>query len=148
MALLSRILIVILAFLAASLTAAVVITIGVLVREWDDLLAFADLSIAWWMAGFFSLVVSGVGLLPALVVIACAEALRIRSVLFYAAVGGLGLVALYYGFGFAERMGTFTGAREAEIMAGAGIAAGFVYWALAGRHAGKWREAPPAARGE
>src|SRR5437667_302814 len=81
-ALLGRILIVILAFLAASLVAAVVITIGVLVREWDDLLAFADLSIAWWMAGFFSLVVSGVGLLPALVVIACAEALRIRSALF------------------------------------------------------------------
>jgi hypothetical protein len=30
--------------------------------------------------------------------------------------------------------------RELEIMAAAGIVAGFVYWAIAGRNAGRWRE--------
>jgi len=30
--------------------------------------------------------------------------------------------------------------REVEIMAGAGIVAGLVYWLIAGRNAGAWRE--------
>jgi hypothetical protein len=41
------------------------------------------------------------------------------------------------------------GGRGAEIMVGAGIVAGFVYWALAGRNAGYWRKpsaGPDAAR--
>jgi hypothetical protein len=32
------------------------------------------------------------------------------------------------------------GGRGVEIMAAAGIVAGFVYWALAGRNAGAWRK--------
>jgi hypothetical protein len=36
--------------------------------------------------------------------------------------------------------------RDLEIMAGAGIAAGFVYWAMAGRKAGEWREENPNPR--
>ncbi len=30
--------------------------------------------------------------------------------------------------------------REVEIMAGAGIIAGLVYWLIAGRNAGEWRK--------
>lgn len=142
MALASRIAVIVVAFLAASLVAGIVIAVGVLVREWDDLIAIADPHVAWWMAGFFAFVVAGVGFVPTFLAIAFAESYRVRAVLFYAAVGGLGLVALYYGFGFATR-GLPTG-REVEIMAGAGIAAGFVYWAIAGRNAGKWREGAPS----
>ena len=37
--------------------------------------------------------------------------------------------------------------RHLEIMTGAGIVAGLVYWMIAGRNAGAWREAAaPAAR--
>jgi hypothetical protein len=138
--LLSRVLVVLFAFLAAGLTAGIVITIGVLAREWDDLVAITDPQIAWWMAAVFTFMVSGAGLIPAFLLIVLAEGFRVRSVLLYAAAGGLGLVALYYGLGFAER--ALPVGREAEIMAGAGIAAGFVYWAIAGRNAGAWR-APP-----
>ena len=35
--------------------------------------------------------------------------------------------------------------RHLEIMTGAGIVAGVVYWMIAGRNAGAWREPPPAA---
>ena len=35
--------------------------------------------------------------------------------------------------------------REVEIMAGAGIIAGLVYWLIAGRNAGAWR-VPPLPR--
>jgi len=33
--------------------------------------------------------------------------------------------------------------RHLEIMTGAGIVAGLVYWLIAGRNAGAWRERPP-----
>jgi hypothetical protein len=128
------------AFLAASVVAGIVITIGVLLREWDDVTAIADPHVAWWMAAFFAFIVAAAGFVPAFLVIAFAEGYRVRSVLFYAATFGLGLVALYYGFGFATH--GLPAGREVEIMAGAGIAAGFVYWLVAGRNAGRWREAP------
>ncbi len=95
------------------------------------------------MIGFFTLIVSAKALFPAMLVIAVAEGFRIRSVLFYAIAGGAGLVGLYYGLGLTERGpagGLLTG-RDLEIMAGAGIAAGFAYWAIAGRSAGAWRDA-------
>jgi hypothetical protein len=138
MPLLSRIVVIVAAFLAAAIVAGIVITIGVLVREWDDLVAITDPHVAWWMAAFFAFIVGGAGFVPAFLVIVFAEGYRVRSVLFYAATGGLGLVALYYGFGFATH--GLPAGREVEIMAGAGIAAGFVYWMIAGRNAGKWRE--------
>jgi hypothetical protein len=62
----------------------------------------------------------------------------LRSPLFYGALGGAGLVALYYALGLADR-GILVG-RDLEIMAGAGIAGGFVYWVIAGRKAGAWKE--------
>lgn len=137
MALIVRILVVLFAFLVASLVAAFVITLAVLM-EWEQVLSPADSSPAWLAVGFFGFIVSGMGLLPAFLVIALAEAFCVRSVLFYAAAGGVGLVALYYGLGLGERgeAGGLLVGRELEIMAGAGIAAGFVYWAIAGRNAG------------
>ncbi len=142
-ALVRRILVVLLAFLLASAVAAFVITFAILL-EWERILAMTDSSAGWLAVAFFGLIISAKGLLPAILVIALAEGLRIRSPLFYAAVGGAGLVGLYYGLGLAERgsgSGVLVG-RDLEIMAGAGIAAGFVYWAVAGRKAGEWRATP------
>ena len=104
--------------------------------EWQEI--FAGSGAGWLVVGFFGLVVSIKAGLPALALIALAEGFGIRSVLFYAVAGGAGLVALYYGLGLAEH-DVLVG-RDLEIMAGAGIAAGFVYWAIAGRKAGCWRE--------
>jgi hypothetical protein len=137
-ALARRVLVVLAAFMAASVVASLVITLAV-VLEWEQILAMTDSSAAWLALGFFSLIVSATALLPAMLVIALAEALCLRSPLFYAAVGGAGLVGLYYALGLTERGGLL--GRDLEIMAGAGIAAGFVYWAIAGRNAGAWRGA-------
>ena len=130
-----RVLVVLAAFLAACCVAAFVITFGMLM-EWQEILA--GTGAGWLTLAFFSLIVSAKALLPAMVLIALAEGLRIRSSLFYAVSGGLGFVALYYGLGLAARDVAL--GRDLEIMAGAGIAAGFVYWLLAGRKAGCWRE--------
>ena len=134
-----RILVVLAAFLVASLVAAFVIAFGMLM-EWQEILA--GTGTGWLAVAMFGLIVSAKGLLPAMLLIALCEGLRIRSSLFYAASGGLGLVALYYGLGLAER--DVVAGRDLEIMAGAGIAAGFVYWMIAGRKAGCWREEAPS----
>ena len=98
-------------------------------------------SAGWLLVAFFGLILSAKTLLPAALVIA-GEALALRSPLFYAALGGAGLVALYYALGLADRGpgGGIPAGRDLEIMAGAGIAGGFVYWAIAGRTAGAWKE--------
>jgi len=99
----------------------------------------------WLAFGVFGLVASLKGVLPALLVIAITEALNIRASLFYAAAGGLGLVGLYYGLGLASGEPDLLIRRDLEIMAGAGIAAGFMYWIIAGRKAGAWRRPRPPA---
>jgi hypothetical protein len=141
MTLIVRMLVVAAAFLVASMVAAFVITFAVLM-DWEQVLSMTGVSAGWFAVSFFGLIVSAKGLVAALLVIVLAEALRLRSPLFYAAAGGLGLVILYYGLGLAERGpgGDALVGREVEIMAGAGIAGGFVYWAIAGRNAGAWRE--------
>ena len=136
--LLKRILVVLAAFLVASFVAAFVIAFAVLM-EWQEIFAGGDGSTGagWLLVGVFGFVVSIKALVPAVLLIGLAEYFAIRSVLFYAVAGGAGLVALYHGLGLAER-DVLVG-RDLEIMAGAGIAAGFVYWAIAGRKAGCWR---------
>ena len=132
-----RALAVMLALIVASMVAAFVIAFAI-VMEWQDVIAGTG---AGWLAlSVFGLIASIHGVLPALLLIVITEALGIRSVLFYAAVGGLGLVGLYYGVGLAAREPPVLLGRDLEIMAGAGIAAGFVYWLIAGRRAGAWRE--------
>jgi zinc transporter ZupT len=97
---------------------------------------------------FGTLFVSGLALLPALLVIVLAEAFAIRTVIYYALAGAAVAAFLYLSFrGFdtlALRVNGFA-RRELEIMAAAGIFAGFVYWIIAGRNAGAWRR--PGSRG-
>jgi hypothetical protein len=81
---------------------------------------------------------------PAVVAILIAETVALRSVIFYAVAGGA--VGLFCGYmlGFVEPMPQFQFdmplRTNFELLAAAGIAAGFVYWLVAGRNAGLWRE--------
>jgi hypothetical protein len=95
------------------------------------------------VVGFTAFFVSGFALLPMLLIILVAESFGWRSVLFYAAAG-LGL-ALFFRSLLTVQGQNFFG-RDLEIMAAAGIAGGLVYWMLAGRNAGRWRETVSQAR--
>jgi hypothetical protein len=139
------------AFLVASLAAAMVMLIGVALPIWQDVLTpGVEQGVFSVIAGFGAIFISAVAMLPAMIVVGIAEAFRLRSFLFYAACGALGMLWLYYGMGFAPAAGPPV-AREFEIVAAAGIAAGLVYWLIAGRNAGRWqglegkRRPPPAA---
>jgi hypothetical protein len=142
LALLGRILVVLVALLCASLAASAVLTVAVLVREWNDLLLLSrETGTLAVVVGLGGVVISAVALVPALLVVTVAEAYGWRSVLVYAGLGlALALWAYHGGYDLVGPEAPLT--RDAETSAAAGIAGGFVYWLLAGRRAGLWRSVP------
>jgi hypothetical protein len=137
-----RLFLILLGCLAASLAAAAVLTVAVAMSAWSGLdLDMLDDGVFGHAVAFVALFLSLFAALPVLAVIVVAEAFAIRSVLYYAATGAAVTSLLYFSAtgwstlalavdGFARR--------ELEIIAAAGIVAGLVYWAIAGRHAGRW----------
>ena len=147
MALIGRIFVVGFAFLVASLAAAMTFAIALMLPDWGDVLADSmHRGVFSVVVGFGAFFISMFALIPAMIVIGAAEAFRLRSVLIYAALGGAGMLALYYGYG-AGWSDVPPNAREFQMVAASGIVAGLVYWLLAGRNAGRWCERPePAGR--
>jgi hypothetical protein len=139
MAVIVRIMMVILAYILACVAASIVLTIGTLTPEWDDLASLGLQSAAVWSVVVIgAAVIATLAMLPALLVIALAEGFALRSILVYAALGGVLGLGLRYGLDFAGHVGEPDGdlARERQVIAAAGIAGGLVYWLCAGRKAG------------
>jgi hypothetical protein len=144
-ALIARILIVLFALLVACVVAAVAAAFGMVLP--------ASLSIEDPKPDGIALAVATIGIfasfhaillyatLPAMLVIVLAEALRLRSFLFYGFAGAALALGPAYGWdlSFLRIADDDFGTPGLETVAAIGIAAGFVYWALAGRNAGQWR---------
>jgi hypothetical protein len=142
MAVLVRIAMIVLGYVLACIAASLILTVGTLTPEWDDLTALGLQSVAVWavvMVG--AAVIGGIAMMPALLVIALTEGFSWRSSLIYAALGGVLALSLSYGLDFAGYSGDPENplVREREVLAAAGIAGGFVYWLFAGRKAGSWK---------
>jgi hypothetical protein len=151
MALIGRLFVIFFAFLAACLVAGVVVVGAIMFPEFSDLGAGpVDPGVLNIILGFGFIFVSGFALVPAMIVVLITEAFSIRSALTYAVGGGLVGLACYLGLvPFDTQQLQFEGVvrRHLEIMTGAGILAGVVYWIIAGRNAGVWRvPAPPLRR--
>jgi hypothetical protein len=146
MALIGRLFVVFFAFLAACLVAGLIVVLAVLFPEFSDLgTGPIDQDAFNIVLGFGFIFISGFALLPALLVVAITEAFYVRGVLTYAVGGGVVGLACYLGLiPFDPDTLSFHGIvrRHLEIMTGAGIVAGLVYWMIAGRNAGAWREPP------
>src|SRR4030081_1213551 len=143
MALIGRLFVILFGFLAACLAAGMIVVGAVLYPEFSDLatgpIAPSALNL---VPGFGFIFISGFALLPAMIVVAITEAFYIRSALAYAVGGGVVGLACYLGLvPFDPATLRFDGIirRHLEIMTGAGIVAGLVYWIIAGRNAGAWR---------
>ncbi len=146
MALIGRLFVILFGFLAACLVAGMVVVAAVLFPEFSDLgtgpIDQGGLNI---VLGFGFIFISGFALLPAMIVAAITEAFYIRGALTYAVGGGLVGLACYLGLvPFDPTTLSFDGIvrRHLEIMTGAGIVAGLVYWMIAGHNAGAWRVPP------
>jgi putative copper export protein len=146
MAIVGRILMVIIAYVLACIAASLVLTIGTLAPQWDQI-APPDVPsvVLWSVVGVSTAVIAIVAMLPSFLVIALAEGFAWRSVVLYGVLGGVLALALTYGIdfaGYARDLGpglnsTFT--HEREVLAASGIAGGLVYWVFAGRKAGLWK---------
>ena len=143
MALIGRLFVILFGFFAACLVAGMIVVAAVLFPEFSDLgIRPIDQDALNVVVGFGFIFVSGFALLPALIVVAIAEAFYIRRALAYAVGGGMVGLACYLGLvPFDTETLRFDGIvrRHLEIMTGAGIVAGLVYWIIAGRNAGAWR---------
>lgn len=144
MRLLGRVLRVLFAFATASTVAALVVTLGLLLPSLADQgpTAARD-DVVGLLVGVSAVLIGTVALIPSALVIVIAEGFRLRSFAFYALAGAA--IAGYCGLG-----GGFDGDLEfnhaSEVLAASGIAAGLIYWLLAGRRAGAWRNGEAPAR--
>jgi hypothetical protein len=140
--LIGRLFVILFAFLASCLVAGMIVLGAVLFPEFTDL-GIGNIDPALNVVlGFGFIFISGFALLPALIVVLITEAFYIRSVLAYALGGALVGLACYLGLiPFDPQTMRFDGIvrRHLEIMTGAGIVAGLIYWLIAGRNAGAWR---------
>jgi len=146
MALIGRLIVIFFAFLAACFVAGTIVVVALLFPEFSDLgPGFVDQGTLNIVLGFGFIFISGFALLPAMLVALITEAFSIRGILTYAVGGAVVGAACYLGLvPFDPDTLRFEGIvrRHLEIMTGAGIVAGLVYWMIAGRNAGAWR-APP-----
>ncbi|MBV8924885.1 MAG: hypothetical protein JOZ74_05890 [Bradyrhizobium sp.] len=147
MALIGRLFVIAFAFLAACLVAGMVIVAAIMFPEFSDLGSGpVDQGAIDIILGFGFIFISGFALLPAAIIALITEAFSIRGALTYAVGGAIVGLACYLGLvPFDPETLRFQGIvrRHLEIMTGAGIVAGLVYWMVAGRTAGAWREPPP-----
>ena len=146
MALIGRLFVILFGFLAACLVAGMIVVGAVLFPEFSDLGAGpVDSGALNIIIGFGFIFISGFALLPAMIVVLITEAFYVRGALTYAVGGGVVGLACYLGLiPFDPATLHFEGIvrRHLEIMTGAGIVAGVVYWMIAGRNAGAWRQPP------
>src|SRR5215475_6753702 len=143
MALIGRLFAIAIGFLAACLVAGMIIVIAVLFPEFSDIgTGPIDQGVFEILVAFGFIFVSGFALLPAAIIALLTEAFSIRSVLAYAIGGAVVGAACYLSLvPYDTDTWQFHGIvrRHMEIMTGAGIVAGLIYWMIAGRNAGAWR---------
>lgn len=144
MAMIGRLFAIAVGFLFACFIAGLIVVIAILFPEFSDLgdgpIDQGALNV---LIGFGFIFVSGFALVPAMLIALITEAFAIRSVLAYAIGGGAVGAACYLGLlPFDPDTFRFDGIvrRHLEIMTGAGIVGGLVYWLIAGRNAGVWRQ--------
>jgi hypothetical protein len=150
MSLILRLVVIAFGFAASCLVAGAVIVVALLFPELSALdNGVLDRNAINVLLGFGFVFVSGFALLPALLIVLLTETFAIRSALAYAGGGALVGLACYLGLvPFDAEALRFDGIvqRHLEVMTGAGILAGFVYWVIAGRNAGRWRARRAAPR--
>ncbi len=145
MSLFLRILMVLFALWVAVMAAGGTIAIGMFAPEWGMMETDPVDRAMFFVVAFFATSFAGtVAILPAFLLVTVAEAFSLRSFLYYGTAGALIGLLGYFGSNISARLEDTTDitpvAHSLELVAAAGIVGGLVYWLLAGRNAGRWRE--------
>ncbi|MDR3485140.1 MAG: hypothetical protein P4M05_09540 [Bradyrhizobium sp.] len=155
MAALKRTLLILTAFVAGNFVAVNILLAGKMLADFSNLYYYSRWEYAGGpLVGYLLLVLLGTAgnclmvLLPTLAVLIFTETLKIRGRWFYMLAGGTGAFLL----DVACTRFDLIGARsfcvkltlgEVAIVSVAGIAAGYVFWRIAGSRAGDWRARVP-----
>ena len=145
MSLFGRIIVIFFALILAIVAAGVVLAIGIVAPDWAGIDSDPFERVSFFIVSFFATsLVGAVAMLPALVVIIIAEAARWRNFLYYGVGGALVGLASYFGSDISVRLENTTDVTPVgntlQLAAAAGIIGGLVYWVVAGRNAGRWRD--------
>jgi hypothetical protein len=144
MVLIGRLFVICFAFGVACLLAGGIVVFSILFPEISALeTGMLDPNALNILLGFGFIFFSGFALLPAVAIVTITEAFDVRGVVAYAIGGAMVGLACYLGLiPFDTDTMRFDGIirRHLEVMTGAGIVAGLIYWLIAGRNAGKWRQ--------
>jgi hypothetical protein len=145
MSLLGRIIVICFAFIVASTAAGIALAIGIISPDWAGADSDPFERISFFAFAFFATsFVGAAATLPALVLIVLAEAARMRSLLYYGVAGAVVGLAAYFGSDISARLDNTTDVvpvgHALQLAAAAGIIGGLVYWLIAGRKAGAWRD--------
>jgi len=145
MSLFGRIIVIFFALILAIIAAGIALAIGIVAPDWAGVDSDPFERVSFFIVSFFATsFVGAVAFLPALVVIVITEAAQLRNFLYYGVGGALVGLASYYGSDISMRLENTTDvapvANALQLAAAAGIIGGVVYWLVAGRNAGRWRE--------
>ena len=143
--LIGRIFVILFSLIVAIMGAGVMLAIGIIAPDWPWLDSDPVERVMFFAVSFFATsFVGATAFVPALLLIAVAEAMRLRSVLYYAVAGAVVGLASYFGSDVELRLENTTDVTPVghalQLAAAAGIIGGLAYWLLAGRNAGRWRE--------
>jgi len=149
MSLFGRIIMILFALILAIVAAGITLAIGIIAPDWAGIDSDPVERVSFFIVSFLATsFVGAVAILPAALFIVISEAARLRSFLFYGVGGALVGLASYFGSDISVRLENTTDvppvANALQLAAAAGIIGGLVYWLVAGRNAGRWRE-PKAA---
>ena len=133
------------ALILAIVAAGLALAIGIIAPDWAGIDSDPVERVSFFIVSFLATsFVGAVAILPAALFIVISEAARLRSFLFYGVGGALVGLASYYGSDISVRLENTTDvppvANALQLAAAAGIIGGLVYWLVAGRNAGRWRE--------
>jgi hypothetical protein len=134
------------AFLVSCMVAAVTIAYGLIAPEIPELRGAPEFALLLlFFGGAAGVVTPFYVFAPSFIAILAAEMLSLRSVLYYAIAGALIGALAYFTTDVSARIAgngpVVPITQELQWLTAAGIIAGFVYWLIAGRKAGKWKSA-------
>ena len=145
MSLVGRIIVIIFGLLVAIIVAGITLAIGIVLPELAAMDSDPIERVIFFFAAFFATALVVIfAFLPAALVVAISEVLRMRSFIYYGVGGALVALASYYGSDISVQLENTTDvppvANALQLAAAAGILGGLAYWLIAGRNAGRWRE--------
>ena len=140
----TRFFVILFSLIFALLAAGIALAIGVMAPELvtvsaDPIEKFAFFALAFFATSF----VGATAFVPSVILVAIAETFDIRSIFYYAIGGGLIAAIAWYMSDISPQLENTTDLAPVryglQLVIASGIIGGFVYWLLAGRKAGMWK---------